>query len=165
MAGGIVLGARTAHAGARVLAPLMLAGAAGFLLLAAAPGVAVLYGLLFLAGVAIAPGFSCIYGLVGAVTPVSRLDRELQLGGERDPGRCGHRGRRRGFPRAARRPPPGIRLRRGMRSCHRRDRHVARRPPRGGRAGLSEVGAARPMILGVTRRPPRRETNSEQEAS
>ena len=47
----------------------MLAAAGGFLLLAAAPGVAVLYGLMFLAGVAIAPGFSCIYRLVGAVTP------------------------------------------------------------------------------------------------
>jgi predicted MFS family arabinose efflux permease len=47
----------------------MLATAGGFALLAVAPGVGVLYGLLFLAGVAIAPGFSCIYDLVGRTTP------------------------------------------------------------------------------------------------
>jgi MFS family permease len=69
MLGGFVFGARSAHAGARVLAPLMVGGGLGFLLLAAAPGVAVLYGLLFLAGMSIAPGFSCIYGLVGNLSP------------------------------------------------------------------------------------------------
>jgi MFS family permease len=71
MAGGVLFGARTAGGGARLLAPLMLGGAGGFLLLAAAPGVGVLYGLMFVAGVAIAPGFSCIYGIVGAVTPAT----------------------------------------------------------------------------------------------
>jgi MFS family permease len=69
MVGGFAFGARTAHAGARVLAPLMAAAGVGFLCLAAAPDVGVLYGLLFLAGVAIAPGFSCIYGLVGTLAP------------------------------------------------------------------------------------------------
>jgi MFS family permease len=69
MVGGFALGARAAHAGARVLAPLMLAAAVGFLCLAAAPGVGLLYGLLFLAGMSIAPGFSCIYGLVGTLAP------------------------------------------------------------------------------------------------
>ncbi len=71
MAGGILFGARMADGGARLLAPLMLAGAGGFLLVAAAPGVGVLYGLMFVAGVAIAPGFSCIYGIVGAVSPAT----------------------------------------------------------------------------------------------
>ena len=69
MVGGFSFGARAAHAGARVLAPLMGAAGVGFLCLAAAPGVGVLYGLLFLAGMSIAPGFSCIYGLVGALAP------------------------------------------------------------------------------------------------
>jgi len=69
MLGGFVFGARSAHAGARVLAPLMVGGGMGFLLLAAAPGVAVLYGLLFVAGMSIAPGFSCVYGLVGSLSP------------------------------------------------------------------------------------------------
>lgn len=69
MVGGFAFGARTAHAGARVLAPLMAAAGVGFLCLAAAPGVSVLYGLLFLAGMSIAPGFSCIYGLVGTLAP------------------------------------------------------------------------------------------------
>lgn len=69
MAGGFAFGARTAHAGMRVLAPLMAAAALGFFCLAAAPNIAVLYGLLFLAGVSIAPGFSCIYGLVGSLAP------------------------------------------------------------------------------------------------
>jgi MFS family permease len=69
MAGGFLFGARAAHAGARVLAPLMLAASIGFLALASAPGVGILYGLLFLAGVSIAPGFSCIYGLVGNLSP------------------------------------------------------------------------------------------------
>lgn len=71
MAGGLLFGARTAHGGARVLGRLMLVGAGGFLLLAAAPGVGVLYGLMFVAGTAIAPGFSCIYGIVGAVSPAT----------------------------------------------------------------------------------------------
>jgi MFS family permease len=69
MVGGFAFGARSAHAGTRVLAPLMLAAAVGFLCLAAAPGVGLLYGLLFLAGMSIAPGFSCIYGLVGQLAP------------------------------------------------------------------------------------------------
>lgn len=69
MVGGFVFGARAAHAGAKVLSRLMVCSAVGFLLLAAAPGVAVLYGLLFLAGMSIAPGFSCIYGLVGDISP------------------------------------------------------------------------------------------------
>jgi MFS family permease len=69
MVGGFAFGARSAHAGTRVLAPLMLAAAVGFLCLAAAPGVGLLYGLLFLAGMSIAPGFSCIYGLVGTLAP------------------------------------------------------------------------------------------------
>jgi len=69
MAGGFAFGARTAHAGVRVLAPLMAAAALGFLCLAAAPNIGVLYGLLFLAGMSIAPGFSCIYGLVGSLAP------------------------------------------------------------------------------------------------
>lgn len=71
MVGGFSFGARSAHAGSRVLAPLMLAAAVGFLCLAAAPGVGVLYGLLFLAGMSIAPGFSCIYGLVGQLAPAT----------------------------------------------------------------------------------------------
>ncbi len=69
MTGGFVFGARTAHAGTRVLAPVLAAAGLGFLCLAAAPGVGVLYGLLFLAGMSIAPGFSCIYGLVGQLAP------------------------------------------------------------------------------------------------
>jgi MFS family permease len=69
MFGGFVFGPRAAHAAERVLAALMAASAGGFLLLAAAPGVDVLYGLMFLAGVAIAPGFSAIYGLVGKLAP------------------------------------------------------------------------------------------------
>lgn len=71
LTGGIFFGARIAGAGARGLAPVMMASASGFFLITAASGVAVLYGLLFLAGVAIAPGFSCIYGLAGAITPPS----------------------------------------------------------------------------------------------
>jgi len=69
MFGGFVFGPRAAHAAERVLAALMASSAGGFLLLAAAPGVDVLYGLMFLAGVAIAPGFSAIYGLVGKLAP------------------------------------------------------------------------------------------------
>ncbi|HXY45200.1 MAG TPA: MFS transporter [Acidimicrobiales bacterium] len=69
MAGGFAFGARTAHAGTRVLAPVLAAAGLGFLCLAAAPGVGVLYLLLFVAGVSIAPGFSCIYGLVGSLAP------------------------------------------------------------------------------------------------
>jgi len=69
MAGGLVFGARAAKFGARVLAPVLVGSAIGFLALVAAPGVAVLYGLLFLAGMSIAPSFSCIYGLVGGVSP------------------------------------------------------------------------------------------------
>jgi MFS family permease len=69
MLGGFVFGARSAQAGTRVLAPLMVGSGAGFLVLTAAPGVVVLYGLLFLAGMSIAPGFSCIYGLVGNLSP------------------------------------------------------------------------------------------------
>jgi MFS family permease len=69
MTGGFVFGARTAHAGTKVLAPVLAAGAVGFLCLAAAPGVGVLYVLLFIAGMSIAPGFSCIYGLVGSLAP------------------------------------------------------------------------------------------------
>jgi MFS family permease len=49
----------------------MAASAGGFLLLAAAPGVDVMYGLIFLAGMSIAPGFSAIYGLVGKLAPSS----------------------------------------------------------------------------------------------
>jgi MFS family permease len=71
MAGGLALGARAAHAAERVLAALMAASAGGFLLLAAAPGVDVMYGLIFLAGMSIAPGFSAIYGLVGKLAPSS----------------------------------------------------------------------------------------------
>lgn len=69
IAGGLILGARMAGAGAAVLAPLLVAGALGFALLCVAPSVAVLFGLMFLAGIAIAPGFSCIYRLVADVTP------------------------------------------------------------------------------------------------
>jgi MFS family permease len=69
MAGGFLFGARAAGRGARVLAPVLVGSALGFLALVAAPGVAVLYGLLFLAGMSIAPSFSCIYGLVGGVSP------------------------------------------------------------------------------------------------
>ncbi len=69
MAGGLTFGARVAHAGARALAALLLTAAAGFACLAVASGVAVLFPLMFLAGVSIAPGFSCIYGLVGASAP------------------------------------------------------------------------------------------------
>jgi MFS family permease len=69
LVGGFAFGARAAHAGTRVLAPLMGGAAVGFLCLAAAPGVGLLYGLLFLAGMSIAPGFSCIYGLVGDLAP------------------------------------------------------------------------------------------------
>jgi MFS family permease len=69
MAGGLAFGARTAHRGAGVLAPLLAAAALGFALLCLAPDVAVLYGLMFLAGTAIAPGFSCVYGLVGELAP------------------------------------------------------------------------------------------------
>ena len=69
LAGGLLFGARMAHSGATVLAPLLAASALGFALLSLAPGVAVLYGLIFVAGIAIAPGFSCIYGLVGELAP------------------------------------------------------------------------------------------------
>ncbi|MHB1508241.1 MAG: MFS transporter [Acidimicrobiales bacterium] len=69
MAGGLVFGARAAHGGGRVLAPLIVAAGAGFLSLAAAPDLDVLYVLLFVAGMSIAPGFSCIYGLVGEIAP------------------------------------------------------------------------------------------------
>jgi len=69
MAGGFVFGPRAAHAAERLLGALMAASAGGFLLLAAAPGVVVLYGLMFLAGVSIAPGFSAVYGLVGKLAP------------------------------------------------------------------------------------------------
>lgn len=69
MAGGLLFGARAAHGGGRVLAPLIVAAGAGFLSLAAAPDLDVLYVLLFVAGMSIAPGFSCIYGLVGEIAP------------------------------------------------------------------------------------------------
>ena len=69
LVGGLVFGARAARGGVRMVAPLMLGTAVGFAVLALAPSVVVLYGLLFVAGTAIAPGFSCIYELVGRTTP------------------------------------------------------------------------------------------------
>lgn len=71
MVGGLTIGARIAHAGARALALLLLTAALGFGCLAVATGVDFLYPLMFIAGVSIAPGFSCIYGLVGASAPPS----------------------------------------------------------------------------------------------
>ena len=69
MAGGFVLGARMVRSGASALAPLLVASALGFALLSLAPNVAVLYGLMFLGGIAIAPAFSCLYWLVGELAP------------------------------------------------------------------------------------------------
>ncbi len=71
LVGGLLLGSRVAHAGASAVAPLMATAAAGFALLVAAPGVGVLYALLFLAGSAISPGFSLLYDLVGRTSAAS----------------------------------------------------------------------------------------------
>ena len=69
VAGGLLFGARMARLGANALASLLVVGALGFALLSLAPGVAVLYGLMFLAGIAIAPTFSCVYGIVSELAP------------------------------------------------------------------------------------------------
>ncbi|MGH9303274.1 MAG: MFS transporter, partial [Acidimicrobiales bacterium] len=87
LVGGLSFGARMAHAGPRAIAPLMLAAAAGFAALALAPGITILYPLLFAAGTAIAPGFSLIYDVVGRTTPpavsveaFSWISSAIQLG-------------------------------------------------------------------------------------
>ena len=69
LVGGLSIGSRVAHAGARLVAPLMLAAAIGFAALSLAPGIPVLYPLLFAAGMTIAPGFSLVYDLVGRTSP------------------------------------------------------------------------------------------------
>jgi MFS family permease len=69
LAGGLLFGSAAARRAGRVLARLLLAAAFGFAVLAAAPTVAVLYVLLFLAGTSISPGFSCIYDIVGRTSP------------------------------------------------------------------------------------------------
>jgi len=69
LVGGATFGARAGVGGARSLPPLLAASSASFALLAAAPGLSLLYPLLFVAGLAIAPSFGCVYAIAGSLAP------------------------------------------------------------------------------------------------
>ena len=69
LVGGALVGSRASAGGSRLIPWLLAATAAGFALSAAAPVIAVLFPLIFIAGMAIAPSLGSLYRLAGQFAP------------------------------------------------------------------------------------------------
>jgi predicted MFS family arabinose efflux permease len=69
--GGLCVGTRVTAAAERGLALGLLASGAGALVVLAAPNVAVLYPLIFVAGTSLVPTLGCMYNLAGKLAPAT----------------------------------------------------------------------------------------------